>query len=445
MAEDRLLLTGSVLSFDDDPAANPDAVTWIEDGAVLVQEGKIAWVGRRAELPGQLAVGAATHVYGSGIIMPGFIDGHVHYPQIGVIASHGAQLLEWLERYTFPEEARFSDPLHARAAAKLFLDLLAANGTTTAAVYCTVHSESVTAFFEEAEERGLRMIAGKVLMDRNAPADLRDTAASGYEDSRRLIETWHRRGRNLYAVTPRFAPTSTPAQLKACAALLEEFPDVYLQTHLSENLDEVRWVSELFPAARSYLDVYRRFGLSGPRSLFGHAIHIDQEDLVLASESGSRFVHCPTSNLFMGSGLFDMARASEARIPILLGSDVAGGYSLSPFATMKAAYAVAQASGHAPTPERLFWLSTGGAAKALSLDDRIGRVAPGLEADLAVLDPKSTPLIRHRVERADDLRDVLFAQIVLADDRAVQATYSAGRKASASLASAKGFGTVQAS
>lgn len=428
MAEDRLLLTGNVLSFDDDPAANPDAVTWIESGAVLVEDGKIAWVGRRAELPGHLAAGASTHTYGREIILPGFIDAHVHYPQIGVIASYGAQLLEWLEAYTFPEEARFADPDHAASMARLFLDLLLAAGTTTAAVYCTVHPESVTAFFEESEARGLRMIAGKVLMDRNAPDAVRDSAESGYDNSRALIDTWHGRERSLYAVTPRFAPTSTPAQLEACAALLGEFPDVYMQTHLSENLDEIRWVRELFPKARSYLDVYRGFGLLGPRSLFGHAIHMDEDDLGLAASSRSRFVHCPTSNLFMGSGLFDIARTRAAGVPVLLGSDVGGGSSLSPFATMKAAYEIAQLNGRPLAPEEAFWLSTAGAADALSLGDRIGRIAPGFEADMTVLDPESTPIIRQRVERAESLRDLLFAQMVLADDRAIRATYAGGRK-----------------
>ncbi len=428
MAEDRLLLTGNVLSFDDDPAANPDAVTWIESGAVLVEDGKITWVGRRPELPGHLAAGASTHAYGREIILPGFIDAHVHYPQIGVVASYGAQLLEWLEAYTFPEEARFTDPDHAASMARLFLDLLLAAGTTTAAVYCTVHPESVTAFFEESEARGLRMIAGKVLMDRNAPDAVRDSAESGYDHSRSLIETWHGRERSLYAVTPRFAPTSTPAQLEACAALLGEFPDVYMQTHLSENLDEIRWVRELFPKARSYLDIYHGFGLLGPRSLFGHAIHMDEDDLGLAASSGSRFVHCPTSNLFMGSGLFDIARTRGAGIPVLLGSDVGGGSSLSPFATMKAAYEIAQLNGRTLAPEEAFWLSTAGAADALSLGDQIGRIAPGFEADMTVLDPESTPIIRQRVERAENLRDLLFAQMVLADDRAVRATYAGGRK-----------------
>ncbi len=428
MAGNRLVLAGSVLSFDDDPAREPDAITWIEDGAVAVADGTIAWVGPRADLPRRFASRAELHDYGRDIILPGFVDAHVHYPQVGVIASFGTRLLEWLETYTFPEEARFDNPALARGAARLFLDLLAAAGTTTAATYCTVHRESAAAFFEEAETRGLRMIAGKILMDRNAPEGLRDTAASGHEDSRRLIETWHGRGRCLYAVTPRFAPTSTPEQLEACAALMREFPDVYLQTHLAESAEEVRWVGELFPGARSYLDVYGGFGLLGPRTLLGHAVHLDGHDLALAAETRSRFVHCPTSNLFMGSGLFRLAEARKAGVEVLLGSDVGGGSSLSPFATMKGAYEVAQAVGVALMPEEAFWMSAGGAARALGLEDRIGRVAPGLEADLAVLDPASTLMLQQRVARAENLRDVLFAQIVLADDRAVRATYAAGRR-----------------
>ena len=425
----RLVLTGRVLSFDGDPSKNPDAAVYFEDGAVAIEDGKISWAGERRSLPGRFSEGAASHDYGDSLILPGFVDGHVHYPQIGVIASFGAQLLRWLETYTFPEEARFSDLAYARDAARFFLDELLANGVTTAAVYCTVHPGSVDAFFEEAEARGLRMIAGKVLMDRNAPEDLRDTAQLAYDDSSALIRRWHGRGRNLYAVTPRFAPTSTPAQLEACCALLRENDGVYLQTHVSENAEEARWVGELFPHARSYLDVYGSFGLLGPLTLLGHAIHMDDRDLAQAADSRSRLVHCPTSNLFMGSGLFDLASAREKRIGVLLGSDVGGGVSLSPFSTMRAAYQIAQLKGHALGPEEAFWLCTAGAAEALSLGDRIGRIAPGYEADLTVLDLGSTSMIRRRAARAESLSEQLFVQIVLADERAVRATYVDGKLA----------------
>ena len=431
MAQDhpkRLLLTGRTLSFDGDPEDNADSVRYCEQGAVLVDGGLIVWCGQAGDAPAGLADGAEHHDYGDDLILPGFVDGHVHYPQIGVIASFGAQLLDWLEKFTFPEEARFSDPDYARDTAKLFLDLLVANGTTTAAVYCTVHPESADAFFAESTSRNLRMIAGKILMDRNAPDSVLDIAQSGYDDTKALIEKWHGNGRNLYAVTPRFAPTSTPAQLEACGTLMSEFSDVYLQSHVSENTDEVKWVAELFPEARSYQDVYARYGMLGPRALYGHAIHMDEADLRQAAETGTKFVHCPTSNLFIGSGLFRMNETRQAGVDVLLGSDVGGGTSLSLFATMKAAYEIAQFSGYSLTPESAFWLSTAGGAAALSLGTTIGRLESGYEADIVVLDLNSTPVIRQRVARAEDLCDILFAQMILADDRAIRATYAAGLK-----------------
>lgn len=420
------MLTGRTLSFDGDPGIDANAVRYTENGAVLVEAGRIVWTGQAGDEPAGLADGAERHDYGDDLILPGFVDGHVHYPQIGVIASFGAQLLDWLEKYTFPEEARFSDPDYARETAKLFLDLLLANGTTTAAVYCTVHPESADAFFEESTARNLRMIAGKILMDRNAPQSVRDTAQSGYDDSKALIGKWHGQGRNLYAVTPRFAPTSTPAQLEACGALMSEHDDIYLQSHVSENTDEIKWVAELFPDARSYQDVYARYGMLGPRALYGHAIHMDAADLAQAAETKTKFVHCPTSNLFIGSGLFRMRETRAAGVDVMLGCDVGGGTSLSAIATMKAAYEIAQFSGYSLTPEEAFWLSTAGGAETLSLGDRIGRLAPGYEADIVVLDVNSTPVIRQRMERADSLRDLLFAQMILADDRAVRATYANG-------------------
>jgi guanine deaminase len=421
-----ILLTGRTLSFDGDPTVNPDSVRYTEKGAVLLADGHIVWTGQAGEEPADLSTGAKRHDYGDNLILPGFVDGHVHYPQIGVIASFGAQLLDWLEKYTFPEEARFSDPDYADRTAKLFLDLLLANGTTTAAVYCTVHPESADAFFAESSARNLRMIAGKILMDRNAPESVRDTAQSGYDETKLLIEKWHGQGRNLYAVTPRFAPTSTPAQLEACGTLMSEFPDIYLQSHVSENTEEVKWVAELFQDARSYLDVYGRFGMLGARALYGHAIHMDDADLAQAAGTDTKFVHCPTSNLFIGSGLFRMQETRAAGVDVMLGCDVGGGTSLSPFATMKAAYEIAQFGGYSLTPEEAFWLSTSGGAETLSLGDRIGKLQPGYEADLVVLDINSTPIIRQRMDRADSLRDMLFAQMILADDRAVRATYAAG-------------------
>ena len=426
MASNPILLTGRTLSFNGDPTVDPGAVRYTEKGAVLMADGHIVWTGQAGDEPAELSAGAVRHAYGENLILPGFVDGHVHYPQIGVIASFGTQLLDWLEKYTFPEESRFSDPAYAARTAKLFLDLLLANGTTTAAVYCTVHPESADAFFAESSARNLRMIAGKILMDRNAPESVRDTAQSGYDETKSLIAKWHGQGRNLYGVTPRFAPTSTPAQLEACGTLMSEHPDVYLQSHVSENTDEVKWVAELFPEARSYLDVYSRFGMLGARALYGHAIHMDEADLVLAAATETKFVHCPTSNLFIGSGLFRMEQIRKAGVSAMLGSDVGGGTSLSPFAAMKAAYEIAQFSGYSLSPEEAFWLSTSGGAETLSLGGRIGRLKPGYEADIVVLDVNSTPMIRQRMERSESLRDLLFAQMILADDRAVRATYASG-------------------
>jgi len=421
-----VLLTGRTLSFSGDPAVDASSVKYTENGAVLVSDGHILWTGQAGEEPADLSDGAECHDYGDNLILPGFVDGHVHYPQIGVIASFGTQLLDWLEIYTFPEEARFADRDYAERTAKLFLDLLVANGTTTAAVYCTVHLESAEAFFAESSARNMRMIAGKILMDRNAPQNVRDTAQSGYDNTKSLIEKWHGRGRNLYGVTPRFAPTSTPAQLEACGTLMSEFEDVYLQSHVSENIEEVQWVKELFPGARSYQDVYAQYGMLGSRALYGHAIHMDEADLAQAAETGTKFVHCPTSNLFIGSGLFRMAEICASGVDVMLGSDVGGGTSLSSFATMKAAYEISQFCGYSLTPEEAFWLSTSGGAETLSLGDRIGKLEAGFEADIIVLDLYSTPIIRQRMNQAKSLRDMLFAQMILADDRAVRATYVAG-------------------
>nr|MCS5659741.1 guanine deaminase [Dehalococcoidia bacterium] len=297
---------------------------------------------------------------------------------------------------------------------------------TTAAVYCTSHPVSVDAFFEESSRRNLRVVAGKVLMDRNTPISVRDTAKTGYDQSKALIDKWHGRGRNLYAVTPRFAPTSSPEQLELAGALYKSADGVFVQSHVSENLDEVSWVNELFPDADSYLDVYSHFGLLGPRALYGHGIHFSDSEIALAAETGSAIVHCPTSNLFMGSGLFQFERLKNSEVSLAFGTDIAGGTSLSPFATMKGAYEIAQLQGYSISPEEAFYTATLGGAKAMHLDDRIGRIATGYEADLVVIDLKSTPMIANRTNRADNLGDLLFAQIVLADDRAIRATYAAG-------------------
>ena len=428
MTDSRLLL-GQTLAFAADPfAAGPaDAARHERRGGVLVTDGRIAAVGAaddlRARHPG---IPATDH--GDGLILPGFVDAHAHYPQTGIIASWGKRLIDWLETYTFPEEMRFADPAYARAAAGRYLDLVLAEGTTTVASYCTIHPESVDAFFEAALARGLRAVAGKTCMDRNAPAALRDTPASAYDQSRALLERWHGRDRLSYAITPRFSPTSTPAQLEALGALWAENPSCLMQTHLSEQTDECVWVAGLFPEARDYLDTYERFGLVGPGAVFGHAIHLSERERARLHEADAALVHCPTSNTFIGSGLFDMDGLAAEGHRIGLATDTGGGSSFSMLRTMAAAYEIAQLRGRALHPAELLWLATAGAARALRLDDRIGRLAAGMEADLVVLDLASTPAIAQRSARADDIWEAVFPTIMMGDDRAIRATYVAGRE-----------------
>lgn len=405
-----------------------DCLVYHEDALVLIEGGTIAAFGPYAELAPTLPADADLVEYPDSLMMPGFIDAHVHYPQLEVIGAYGTQLLEWLERYTFPAEQHFADAGHADAVAKLFLRELLRAGTTTAMVYCTVHPQSVEAFFAESARYNTRMIAGKVLMDRNAPAALLDTAERGYAESDALIRRWHGTGRQLYCVTPRFAPTSTQAQLDAAGALLKAHDGVYLQTHLCENLDEIAWVHELFPERASYLDVYAHAGLVGARSMFGHGIHLHEHDFCTCHQAGAALAHCPTSNLFLGSGLFKLFEAADPVRPVRvgLGTDVGGGTSLSQLQTLNAAYKVAAMAGHKLNAVQAFYLATLGGARSLHLDDRLGRLAPGYEADLVVLDPKATPLMAFRNGYCRDIIEQLFMLMVLGDDRAVRATYVAG-------------------
>ncbi|MPZ10618.1 MAG: guanine deaminase [Kiloniellaceae bacterium] len=425
-------LRGRLLSFTDDPAtAGAGGHTYIEDGLVLLGGDRILEVGEASALLARVSAQVTVDHYPDALLLPGFIDAHIHFPQTQVIASYGAQLMDWLERYAFAEEQRFADPDHAAHVAAFFLDELARNGTTTAAVYGTVHPQAAEAFFAESQRRNTRMIAGKVLMDRNAPAGLTDTAERGYAESKALIEGWHGKGRQLYAVTPRFAITSTEAQLEAAGALLKEHPDCYLQTHLSENRREIETVRKLFPWAQSYTGVYDRFGLLGSRSLFGHCIHLDDDERKLLSDSGSVAVFCPTSNLFIGSGLFDRAKARDAAHPlrVALASDVGGGTSYSMLATLGEAYKVLQLQDQNLPALEAFYAITLGNARALGLDDRIGALEVGREADIVVLDARATPAMAHRAERIATLEEELFLLMTLGDDRAVRATYVAGAKA----------------
>ena len=428
MTANARIVRGRVLSFADDPAASgSSAHSVIEDGAVLVAGGLIEAAGEARDILARSPSGVVVDDHAGCIVTAGFIDAHVHYPQTQVIGSYGAQLLDWLNNYTFVEEQKFADPAHCARIADFFLDELTRCGTTTAMVYCTVHPPSVDAFFAAAERHGARMIAGKVMMDRDAPEALMDTPQRGYDESKALIERWRGRGRLGYAITPRFAVTSTQAQLEAAGALAREFPQCYVQTHADENKVEIARVAALFPEARSYIDVYARAGLTGPRSVFGHCIHLQDSELAELAASRSVAAFCPTSNLFLGSGLFDQARLARAGVRTALATDVGGGTSYSMLRTAAEGYKVLQLNRQSWPALHAFYRMTLGNARALSLDDCIGSIEAGKEADLVVLDPRSTPALAHRMETADgNLELELFALITMGDDRAVRQTYVAG-------------------
>jgi len=399
---------------------------YFEDGLLVVADGKVAQIGHAAELLPTLAAGTEVVEYPNALITPGFVDTHIHYPQTGMIASYGEQLLDWLDTYTFPTERAFADKAHAGEVAEVFLNELLRNGTTTALVFGSVHKESVDAFFEACEKRNLRMIAGKVLMDRNAPDYLTDTAETGYADSKELIERWHGKGRLHYAVTPRFAPTSTPEQLALAGQLFKEYPDLYMHTHLSENRKEIEWVRELFPERQGYLDVYDHHGLIGARSVFAHGVHLCDEECQRLGETGSAVAFCPTSNLFLGSGLFDLEKVEGFGVRVGLGTDVGAGTSFSQLQSLNEAYKVMQLQGKKLDPFKSLYLATLGGARALYLDDRIGNLQPGKDADFVVLDYQATPLIDYRMRQATTLEEKLFALTILGDDRAVKETFAAG-------------------
>ena len=430
MAQDRsLAVRGRLLTFLRTPsgAGDTQSYRYIDDGVVLVKDGRIAAIGPASELMSQLPPAAVTEHYPDKLIMPGFIDPHIHYPQTQVIASYGAQLLEWLEKYTFVEEQKFADPQHASRNAEFFLDELARNGTTTAVAYCSAHPSSAEALFAAAHRRNVGMLAGTAIMNRNGPSGLLEPAGQAIPASRELIKRWHGTGRQRYAVTPRFAITSTGAQLGEAGALLQEFPTVLMQTHLDENLNEIATVKALFPEEPSYTAVYHRFGLLGPRSLMGHCIHLDDAEVVLMRDTRSVAVFCPTSNLFIGSGLFNYKRLNEAGVRIALATDVGGGTSYSMLRTAAEAYKVMQLQGQNLPALAAFDLITRSNAAALGLDGEIGTLQPGAFADLVVLDARATPAMAHRMEVTRDLEEELFVLMTMGDDRAVRQTYIAGR------------------
>jgi len=421
------LVTGQILGFAQSPfgGGDPGNAARVSE-AVLIRDGKIAALGTATDLRAQAPVASRVDM-GDALICAGFVDAHVHYPQTAMIASWGKRLRDWLNTYTFPEELRFGNPDYAREIAGRYFDLTLANGTTTCVSYCTIHPTSVTAFFEAAQARGLRAVAGKTCMDRNAPPDLCDTAQSGYDDSKALMAAWHGVDRLSYAITPRFSPTSTPEQLAALGALWAEYPDCLMQTHLSEQTDEITWVKSLYPTARDYLDTYEAHGLLGARGLYGHAIHLEPRERERLREVGAALIHCPTSNTFIGSGLFDMAARIAEGQRVGLATDTGGGSSFSMLRTMAAAYEIGQLSGTALHPAQLLWLATAGSAEALHMGGHIGNIAPGMEADLVALDLASTPAIAQRSARADDIWEALFPTIMMGDDRAVKQVWIAGR------------------
>jgi len=430
MTQPLRAIRGEIVHFLADPAdAGAAALAHFPDGLLLVRDGRIETAGPAAELLPQLAAGTPVEDLRGKLILPGFVDTHVHYAQTDMIASYGEQLLAWLERYTFPTEARFADPAYAGEVAGFFCDELLRNGTTTAMAFATVHPGSVDALFSAAQARRMRLIAGKVLMDRNCPDYLRDTADQGYLDSAELIHRWHGVDRLRYAVTPRFAPTSTPEQMALAGRLYAEHPGVYLQSHVAENQGEVAWVAQLYPEARSYLDVYDRYGQLGERSVYAHCIWLDDDDRARMAATGAAASFCPTSNLFLGSGLFDLDRAHELGMRVGIGTDVGGGTSFSMLKTLGEAYKVLQLRGSSLAAERAFYLATLGGARSLYLEGEIGNFLPGKEADFVVLDPAASPLLARRMAHADSLAERLFVLMTLGDDRCVAATWVLGEPA----------------
>ena len=425
-------LRGALLTFAADPYHTEfaESVVYSKDALVVMEEGRFTAVGPATERLTALAADVPVReLPADHLMLPGFIDAHVHYPQMEIIAAHGKQLIDWLNNYTFIAEQGFADKAHADRVAQLFLQEQLRHGVTSSCVFCTVFPESVDALFEAAQPLGMRLMAGKVCMDRNAPAGLLDTAQRAYDESAELIARWHGRERFEYVLTPRFAPTSSEAQLELVGALAAEHPDLLIQSHISENLREVAWVKQLFPWAKSYAEVYAKYGLLRPRAIYGHGIHLDEAELDLFHETGASLAHCPTSNFFLGSGYLNVRYAKEPRrpVPVGLATDLGAGTSFSMLQTMNEAYKAAHLNGSDLPAQHAFYLATRGSAEALGVADKIGSVAPGYEADLTVMNLRSTPLIDFRMDFAKDLDEQLFIQMIMGDERAIAATYVAGR------------------
>lgn len=424
------VLRARLLTFHRAPQSGEDtaALSYIEDGAVLMRDGIIAKRGAYQDVS-RIAPDAPVTDHRPHLMMAGFVDTHIHFPQVQVIASWGAQLLDWLNSYTFPEETRFADPAHAARMAKAFFDQLIAHGTTTAVAFCSVHRASAEAFFAEAERRDMAMLGGKVLMDRGAPDTLLDTPQSAYDDTSALIAKWHGKGRARYVISPRFAITSTPEQMEMAGTLARENPDCPIQTHLSENRDEIAYTKSLYPQARDYLDVYERYGLVRENTLLGHAIHLEPREIDALAATGAHPVFCPTSNLFLGSGLFDHAGLKARGIESGIATDVGAGTSYSMLQTLSEGYKILQLKGEALHPLQAFDWATRGNAAILGLSDRIGTLDEGTDADIVILNARATDAMALRMERAETLAQELFVLQVMGDDRAIEEVYVRGRPA----------------
>jgi guanine deaminase len=431
MSAPRQAFRASFLHLLEDPgnAIESAAVEYVDDGVLLVEEGRIAALGPAEKLLATLPEGTPLADYRGHLVVPGFVDTHVHYPQLDMIAAYGAKLLDWLEYYAYPAERAFADPHHAADAAGFFLSELLRNGTTTALVFATVHPQSVEALFDSALERNMRIVSGKVLMDRNCPEDLRDEPESAYRDSRALLEKWHGRGRLAYAITPRFAASSSDGQLAAAGRLAAEHPDCYVHTHLAENPEEVELVRTLFPDRRSYLDVYDHHGLVRQRSVFAHCLYLDDADRAEMAKKGAAISFCPSSNLFLGSGLFNLKLAERSGARIGLGTDVGAGTSLGMLSTMSEAYKIVHLEHQPMSPFKALYLATLGGAKALYLDREVGNFEAGKEADFVVLRKDATPLIKRRLAATNSIADTLFVLMMLGDDRSICKTYVMGELA----------------
>ena len=423
------IILGDYLSFHHDPFINDvdNSLSLNQGGAIIIENGVIIALTSASDARKNYPEAVIEDCSGY-LLSPGFVDCHIHFPQYHVIASYGEQLLEWLNKYTFPTEMKFHDRDYADKIAPLFLQELFKNGTSSAAVYCTSHAHSADALFTQAQKYNMRLLAGKVWMDRNAPPALCDSAQSAYDDAKQGIKTWHNNGRNQYVLTPRFAPTSTEAQLEAAGSLWAEYPDLIMQTHLSENKNECAWVQELFPNSKDYLDVYDKYGLLKKGGIFGHGIYLSEDEKQRIYDADAAIAHCPTSNMFIGSGLFPLFDCKQNNRPLRIGlaTDVGGGSSFSMFATMRCAYEVAQLLGNKLHPYQAWYMATLGSANALHIDDKVGNIQVGMEADIIALDLQSTPLIAEKMSQINTLAEQLFAHIILGDERAIKATYIAG-------------------